>query len=171
VHQDTANYQAAEANHREALAWRATGDRLAEAVSLTDLGLVQQFCGDYQAAIAGYEAALPLFRSLNSQFDVADVLSELGMAWRLTGDYEAAAACERQALDLFHNVGDRLGQAWALNELRLVQQLTGDYQAAAASVAEAIELFPRPRRPPRPSHGPEQPRRAISPNRGAAGGP
>ena len=129
-------------SHRQALELaRDAGDQLAEAVSLIDLGMVQQMTGDYQAATASYEQALVLARSVGSAFDEADALCELGAVRRLTGDYPAAISCEHQALDLFHHLGDRLGQAWALDELGRVHQLTGDYPAATACLAEAIELF------------------------------
>src|SRR5262249_40585763 len=65
--QDPAHLQAAPPCHRQALALaRAAGARLAEAVSITDLGQVQQLSGDYPAAIASHTQALAMFRSLDS---------------------------------------------------------------------------------------------------------
>ena len=78
---DIADYPAAAANHRQALALaRNAGDQLAEAVSLIDLGLVQWLTGDYPAALASYEEALPLTRRIGSAFDEADALCEQGAA-------------------------------------------------------------------------------------------
>jgi hypothetical protein len=60
VQQEAGEWPATAANHRQPLALaRAAGDRLAEAVSLTDLGLVQQMTGDYPAAAAGTTRAGP----------------------------------------------------------------------------------------------------------------
>jgi tetratricopeptide (TPR) repeat protein len=132
---------AAVASHRQALALaRSSGDQLAEAVSLNDLGQVQQMTGDHRAAAANHKHALAIFRSIGSRFDEADALCELGFASWLLGDHAAAEPLHRQALDLFRRLGDRLGQAWALEGLGLVQVATGDYPAAAASLQEALRL-------------------------------
>ena len=118
----------------------AVGDKLAEAVSLTGVGMGLLLTGAYPASIENYQRALSLFRDLGSAFDEADALTELGFAWRLTGDYAAALAHEREALELWRQLGDRLGQAWALGDLGMVHQETGEYSAAAACLEEALEL-------------------------------
>ena len=65
-----ADYPAASASHRQALALaRDAGDQLAEAVSVADLGMVQLLTGDYPAAAASLQQALPLFRRVGSAFD------------------------------------------------------------------------------------------------------
>ena len=101
---------------------------------------MQQWTGDYAAAVASHERALAMFRSFGSRFDEADALCELGFVTCMMGDHDTADACHREALELFRSLGDRLGQGWALEGLGLVQMATGDYPAAAASFQSVLRL-------------------------------
>ena len=127
--------------HRAALeAARHTGDQLAEAGALTDLGDMQRLTGDYPAAAACSNRALELYRSLGNRLGQAGALTDLSAVQRVTGDYRASAASLGQALELYRDLGDRLGEAGALTYLGLLQRVTGDNPAAAATLAQALEL-------------------------------
>ena len=119
---------------------RTIGDRQGQAWALSQLGMVQQLTGDYEAAAASQTQALQLFRDLGDCHGQACALSQLGTVQRLTGEYPAAAASLTQALQLSRDLGDRHGQAWVLNQLGMVQQRTGDQPAATASMTQALQL-------------------------------
>jgi len=127
--------------HRGALAAaRKAGDRLGEADTLAELGILQGEMGDYPAAAATLDRAVAIYGDLGDLPGQAHALKQLGYLRILTGDYPAAAASCQQALALARSVGDRLAEAAALINLGLVQQLTGDYPAAAASHQQALAL-------------------------------
>jgi tetratricopeptide (TPR) repeat protein len=128
--------------HRTALAAaRRAGDRLGEADTLAELGIVQRETGDYPAATASLARALALYGDAGDLPGQANVLNQLGFLHVLTGDYPAATASQQEALALARRAGDRFAEGAALNHLGLMQHLTGDYPAAAASQQQALALF------------------------------
>ncbi len=128
--------------HRTALAAaRRAGDRLGEARTLAELGIVQRQTDDYPAATASWARALALHDNVGDLPGQANVLNQLGFLHVLTGDYPAATASQQQALALARRARDRLAEGAALNHLGLTQHLTGDYPAAAASLRQALALF------------------------------
>jgi len=127
--------------HQTALAAaRRADDRLGEADTLAELGIVQRETGDYPAATASWARARALYGDAGDLPGQANVLNQLGFLHVLTGDYPAAAASHDQALALACRAGDRLTEAAALINLGVLQQLTGDYAAAAASHLQALAL-------------------------------
>jgi len=128
--------------HRTALAAaRQAGDRLGEADTRTELGIVQRETGDYPAATASFARALALYGDAGDLPGQANVLNQLGFLHALTGDYQTAVASQQQALSLARRAGDRLAEGAALGHLGLMQHLTGDHPAAAASQQQALALF------------------------------
>jgi tetratricopeptide (TPR) repeat protein/transcriptional regulator with XRE-family HTH domain len=119
---------------------RRTGDRLAEAGALNDLGDVRRRTGEYEASVGSLESALALYRELGSPLGEANALNDLGDVQRTIGDYEAAEASLARALTLYRRLGSRLGQARALNCLGIVRYLTGEPGAAIESLTEALAL-------------------------------
>ena len=120
---------------------RSTGDRLAEARALIDLGTIQQVTGNYSAATASLTQALDLHGDLDDRLGKANALSRLGVVQYLTGDYTAATASLAQALDLHRCLGNQLGEANALNDMGIVHYLIGDYPAATANLTGALDLY------------------------------
>ena len=129
--------------HRTALASaRRAGDRLGEADTLAELGVVQRETGDYPAATASFARALALYGDAGDLSGQANVLNQVGFLRVLTGDYQATAvASQQQALALARRARDRLAEAAALSHLGLMQHLNVDYPAAAASQRQALALF------------------------------
>jgi tetratricopeptide (TPR) repeat protein/transcriptional regulator with XRE-family HTH domain len=128
--------------HQNALiAARQAGDRLGEADTLTELGVLQAETGRYPAAAATLTRAVALYGDAGDVPGQAHALNQLGYLRVLTGDYPAAAASTQQALALARSASDRFVEADTLIHLGLVQQLTGDYPAAAASHQRALALF------------------------------
>jgi tetratricopeptide (TPR) repeat protein/transcriptional regulator with XRE-family HTH domain len=121
------------------VAWQ-TGDQLAQAGALADLGDMQTLTGDYRSATSSHEHALDLYRGLGDQLGEANALNKLATVQQATGDYRPAAANLTAALELHRGLGDRLGEANDLNQLGVVQYQTGNYRTAAASHEQALEL-------------------------------
>jgi tetratricopeptide (TPR) repeat protein/transcriptional regulator with XRE-family HTH domain len=119
---------------------RRSGDRLAEAGALNDLGDVQRRVGEYEPAVASLKEALALYRELGSRLGEANALNDLGDVQRILGDYRAATESLTAALGLHRELGSRLGQASALNSLGIVRSLTGQQQAGIDSLTEALAL-------------------------------
>ena len=165
--------------YRTALAAaRRAGDRLGEADTLAELGIVQRETGDYRAATASLGQALGLYGDAGDLPGQANILNQLGFLHVLTGDYPAAMASQRQALTLARSAGDGLAEGAALNHLGLMQHLTGDYPGAAASQRQALTLsrdlgnLLRPGlRPQRPWHRAVGDRRPGGRRRQPAAGP
>ena len=127
--------------HQTALAAaRRVGDRLGEALALSDLGDTQYLAGDCSAAAASLIRALELFRDIGNSIGEANVTSYLGLVQQLTGDHRAAEESLTRGLELYRHLGDPLGEAIALNDLGKLQRLTGDYTAATASQNRALAI-------------------------------
>jgi hypothetical protein len=92
------------------------GDRLGEADTLAELGIVQRETGDYPAATASLARAFELYGDAGDLHGQANVLNQLGFLHVLTGDYPGAAASQ-QALALARRANDRLTEAAALINL------------------------------------------------------
>ncbi len=123
------------------IAARQAGDRLGEADTLTELGVLQAETGSYPVAAATLTRAVALYGDAGDVPGQAHALNQLGYLRVLTGDYPAAAASTQQALALARAASDRFVEADTLIHLGLMQQLTGDYPAAAASQQQALALF------------------------------
>jgi tetratricopeptide (TPR) repeat protein/transcriptional regulator with XRE-family HTH domain len=127
--------------HQTALAAaRQAGDRLGEAYTLAELGLLRREAGDYPAAAASLARALALCEEAGDPPGQGYVLTQLGFVHVLTGDYPAAAASLHRALALARSAGDSFVEGEALYNLGTLQQLTGDYTAAAASHQQVLAL-------------------------------
>jgi tetratricopeptide (TPR) repeat protein len=120
---------------------RRTGDRLAEAAALNQLGDVQRLTGDYSGATTSHGQALALYGELGNQLGQAHALNDLGMGQRQSGDYCGATGSLEQALTLYRKLDDQPGQANALNDLGAVQLAIGDYRGAAGSLEQALALY------------------------------
>ena len=117
------------------------GDRPGQAWALTELGMMQERTGNYQAAALSLGRALQLFGDLGDRHCQAVVLRHLGMVRRRTGDHKAAAASLTQALRMYRDLGDRHGQAAAsINLGELLSQSSGRDDDALGYFAQALSI-------------------------------
>ena len=117
------------------------GDRPGQAWALTELGMMQERTGNYQAAALSLGRALQLFGDLGDRRGQAWAHNQLGIVQLVTGDYSAATASLTQALELSRDLGDRHCQAVVLRHLGMVRRRTGDHKAAAASLTQALRMY------------------------------
>jgi tetratricopeptide (TPR) repeat protein len=122
--------------------WRAAKAGAREqafAIRLCGLGhLIQK---DYAAAIAAFQQALALWRTLNPESkDVAIGLNDLAEVERLSGDYAAAERDYTEALRIVKKVSDREGVATCAGNLATLALDRKDWHAAALLAREALSL-------------------------------
>jgi DNA-binding SARP family transcriptional activator/tetratricopeptide (TPR) repeat protein len=135
-------------HHREAVtihsyacrAARSTGDRAAEAIALTNLGLVDLRQGRYPQATGYLRKALALHRDVGDRAGESRALQNIGIASFEQGCYQQAAGHFQQALTLYRGLGNRVSEARTLNNLGLVDTRLGRYQQAAGNLQRALAL-------------------------------
>jgi tetratricopeptide (TPR) repeat protein len=130
------------ARHTAALhAARYLGDRLSEANTRHEIGVIHRLTGDYPRATQAQQAALDIYHQLGNRLGEANTSYEIGVIHRLTGDYPRATQAQQAALDIYHQLGNRLGEANTQHEQGAVGYLTGDYQAAVAAQQAALGIY------------------------------
>ena len=132
------------ARHDMALqAARRSGDRLAEAYVLNQLGTIRQLTGDFTASRLALRAGLDIYAESGDQLGRANTLHELGVVDRFTGNYREAVRALETALDIYGDLGDQLGRANALLELGACRRrLEGsDYRLAADTLQESLDTY------------------------------
>jgi DNA-binding SARP family transcriptional activator/Tfp pilus assembly protein PilF len=128
--------------HTHALqAARLTEDQLAEAATLTTLGVIDWETGRSRQAAGHHRRALALYRATGNQAGQARALNNLGLADLTAGRYQPAAGQLQEALALYRAAGDQPGQARALTNLGLIGLRQGRYQEATGQLHEALALF------------------------------
>ncbi len=117
------------------------GDRLGQAGTLNDLGVVRRLTGDYPAATQALERALGIYRDLGDRLGQANALHNIGIVRWLTDDCPAAAQALERALVIYRDLGDRLGQANALHNIGIVRSETNDFPAATQALEQALGIY------------------------------
>jgi tetratricopeptide (TPR) repeat protein len=120
---------------------RRTGDRIAEANALNEIGNVDGQQSRYQQAAARHRQALALFSAAGDRASEAQALGNIGTGETQLGRYEQAARHQQEAVAIFRDIGDRFGEAQALGNLGRVRQRQGRYQEAAGYHQQALDLF------------------------------
>ena len=132
--------QAVALHHAALQAARDTGNQLAEARALTDLGDMEFLTDDYPAAQTTLTRALEVYRGLGDRLGEARALTSLGTIQHAAGDTTAAAASLTRAAGLYQSLADQPGEASALTSLGAIQHAVGDTAAATTSLTRAMQL-------------------------------
>ena len=120
---------------------RRTGDHVAEAEALNNLGVAELRQGRDQQAAEQHRQALALSRQVDNQTGAAAALNNLGIVHYHQGLYSEAADQYRQALTVFRAIGDQHSAASVLGNLAAISQRQGHDQQAAGYLEQALELF------------------------------
>lgn len=110
--------------------------------------LAIQLCGvghelkeAYPAAIAAYQKALDLYRTLSAEsVEVATVLNDLAAAKRASGEMDASERDSREALRVATAVHDEQGIAIYTGNLAALALKRGDWLAGESLAREALQL-------------------------------
>ncbi len=106
-------------------------------VKLGDRALAR---GKVQDAIATYEKAYQVFRSLDERGPMADALSQMAIAWEKAGDYNRAIQLQQVALTIRKELGDTRTQAESLQQLASLYLRKGDSRQALVHNRAAAAL-------------------------------
>jgi tetratricopeptide (TPR) repeat protein len=121
-------------------ATRRTGDRVAEATTLNQIGIIDSELGRFQQAADRHRQALALFRTAGDRAGEARALVNVGLDETRLGRYEQATRHQQEALAICRDLGDRFGEARALTNLGSARQLQGRYQEAAGYYQQSLDL-------------------------------
>jgi DNA-binding SARP family transcriptional activator/Tfp pilus assembly protein PilF len=125
------------ANHAALL----LGDRAAEAMALTNLGIISWRQGRYQQAADYHQQSLAASVAIGDRRGEATALANLGTVHERQGRYEQAVHCHQQALAAYQSVGERTGEARALGNLGSVVAREGQYERAVDWYQQALAVF------------------------------
>lgn len=120
---------------------RLTGDHIAEAGALTNLGLAQVRQGRYQSAADQLHEALNLFRDAGDLSGQTRALGNLGIVRFQQGRYREAEDHYRQVLSLIGELGDQRNAPTVLTNLGNIALRQGRYQQAASHLQQALALY------------------------------
>jgi tetratricopeptide (TPR) repeat protein len=129
--------------HEEALTlWRKAGDRIGQARSLENVGLIELHDrGNAPRARACYEAALALYREEGDQQGIASVLRNLGDAALAQEQFTEAAALYEDALVHARRLGYTRDIAASLTSLGALAFFQGDHLQAIRYYEESLPLW------------------------------
>jgi tetratricopeptide (TPR) repeat protein len=92
------------------LKYRAVGDSMAEANTLTKMGWVYEDLGDKAKALAYFNQALPIYQAVEDYRSEASTLNNMGRVYESLGDKAKALEYYEQALPLRGEVEDLGGE-------------------------------------------------------------
>ena len=114
--------------------FRDSGDTAGLAATLTSLGELLHYSGDYEKARRSHQSGLELARELNDRRAIAASLDYLGFINRQLGEFDLARVQHMESMEISKELGNSLGIAGSLDNLGLVALDLKHY-------AEALELF------------------------------
>jgi CHAT domain-containing protein/Flp pilus assembly protein TadD len=109
---------------------RKAKDKISEAKTLSDLGVIYQALGESAKALKYQEQALSLARNVKAKSVESFVLGNLGIIYQSQRDYTKAIEYQQQRLTLAQQLKDARDQAEALGNLGIIAYLQGDSQGA-----------------------------------------
>lgn len=134
LHEAQAAYEAALAG------WRTQHDGWGTAVTLLNLGQVQQRLGQYEQAGGPYEEGLALYQATGYAFGATTAVASLSRFARSLGNYTRAQQLWQQSLAAAREREDPWGVAAALDNLGSVGLSMGKLDEAEASFAASLAI-------------------------------
>ncbi|MGN6673712.1 MAG: tetratricopeptide repeat protein, partial [Thermomicrobiales bacterium] len=120
----------------------ATGDQANLAATLHSLGVLAEGRGEWDRAMAYYDASVRLKTELGDRMGLAMTLQTMGNVVRnAQGDRQRATDLYEQSLALQRELGDKGGIAIALGSLGIVAYEESDYARSIALSQEALAIF------------------------------
>jgi DNA-binding SARP family transcriptional activator/Flp pilus assembly protein TadD len=120
---------------------RLLGDRAAEAMALTNLGIISWRQGRYRQAADYHQQSLAASVAVGDRRGEANALANLGTVYERRGRYQQARHCHQQALAVFQGIGERTGEARSLGNLGSVAGREGQYEQAVDWYQRALAVF------------------------------
>jgi tetratricopeptide (TPR) repeat protein len=120
---------------------RRLGDRTAEGVALTNLGIALQRARRSQEAITAGQEAAATHRETGDRHREGMALGNLGLALQEARQFGEAITSHQESLAIFRETGDRNGEGMALNNLGIVLQETRQFEEASIAHQKAVAIF------------------------------
>ena len=114
--------------------------RLAEALTLTSLGIAHYKLSQYEKAIAFYTRALAIRREMKDRTDEGALLTNLGEAYQSLSQYDQALRYYEQALTIHREVKNRAMEGSTLRGLGRAYQSLSQYDTAIAYYEQALAI-------------------------------
>lgn len=119
---------------------RATGDRTAEALLLTALGIARRGAGQFAEAVSDWEAALAIREELGDEYGAGLALNNLGAGYSSLGRTADAMNAYRRSLGIWVARDDTSHQGMALTNLADLHRLEKRYDECVTAASRAAEL-------------------------------
>ncbi|WP_103352492.1 tetratricopeptide repeat protein [Amycolatopsis sp. CA-128772] len=128
-------------SHRHALqAAVRSGDRQAEALTRSNLGVALHEQGDDAAALPEYERAGELFAEVGDRHGTANTLAHRASALRRAGDFAGSLSLSRQALAWYREAGNLRNVAITLRGIGFAEVEAGQTDDAEPALLESVQL-------------------------------
>jgi predicted ATPase/transcriptional regulator with XRE-family HTH domain len=114
---------------------------VARGKALRAAGLLAEYHGDYEHAVARHEAAAVVWRTLGDERNLARTLDHLGNCAHDRAEFARAAILHEEALALARKVGDPRGIASALGNLGIMAIHLGQLESARQRLEESLALL------------------------------
>lgn len=122
----------------EARRWRTVGGlALAHQVR----GYLHRVSGMPVEAANDYRVALPIWRELKVEVNLATVLNDLGFAIAEQGETDDGRALAQEALEIRRRLGARPPVGFSLNTLSLIDTYSEKYRQGMSRAEQALSLF------------------------------
>jgi CHAT domain-containing protein/Tfp pilus assembly protein PilF len=132
---------------RAIVLWQDTGDKYAEALTLTQLGFISESLRDYQKAAATQERALSLYKELKDSRGIAITSLALGRLSSYSGETKKTLAYYDEALSLWRAMHDKLEEAGTLNTIGAIYLNSEDAKKAIDYYNQALPLWRETKKP------------------------
>jgi tetratricopeptide (TPR) repeat protein len=121
-------------------AYRQSGNRLGEAITIGLMGNCYKRLGDYPKALELLNSSLARKRELHERLEEGKTLSNLGLVYWEQADYPKAIQVFNESIAIAHELANVQLEASALNNLSLVYDEQGDYRRSLEQYRKALEL-------------------------------
>ncbi len=141
IYRQQGKFDAAKGCYEQALALsRQHNDRLVEARSLSNLGLVAFYQQHYTEALTQHHAAYDLRHLIGNRTGEGISLGNLAMTTREAGDYAQAQQYLEAALQVHQSTGNRYDEVAAWLELGILYHELGELAQAQTSLERGLRL-------------------------------
>jgi CHAT domain-containing protein len=126
--------------------FRATHDRVGEAVALSRIGNARSQSADHDAARANFLESQRIFSELNDAVGVATALRGLAADAQAQGHHAEALTYLWKAVESSRSVEDLDGEANAVRSVAIEQYMQANYMEALQAYEQALAIFERLKR-------------------------
>lgn len=120
--------------------YRESGDSAGLAATLTSLGELLHYSGDYENARRCLQSSLEIARELDDRRSIAANLDYLGFINRQIGEFELSRRQHMESMDISRELGNALGVAGSLDNLGMTALDQRDYPEALSLFRQALPL-------------------------------